>query len=156
MVDHYCRKTCFTFFLAGGLLTSTVSAQPGNRVELLVGAGNAWTPECSVNATAMTVCDVYSLELYEIGATIWWSDYWGVAWRYEFNPREYFPQLPPFTSYGVDPFGRRNTRGHAWTVRRRWFRDGAEFDLGLGMGGCSMISFWKRGIDFVATEKTTD
>ena len=141
MANRYGRQTRLSFLLVGELLvgpfTSTVDAQPGgrrNRVELLAGVGNAWAPSCWVDATAMTVCDVYSLEAYEIGVAFWWSAHWGFAWRQEFNPREYSIDPPP-SVFNEDPSRRRNTRGYSWTVRRRWFRDGTEFDLGLGGEG---------------------
>ncbi len=140
MANRYGRQARLSFLLVGELLvgpfTSTVDAQPGgrrNRVELLAGVGNAWAPSCWVDATAMIVCDAYSLEAYEIGVAFWWSAHWGFAWRQEFNPREYSIDPPP-SVFNEDPSRQKNMRGHSLTVRYRGFGTGGmEYDFGAGV-----------------------
>ena len=152
MVDHYHygRPVCL-ILLTGGLLvgpfTSAVGAQPSDRrdrVELLAGAGKVWEPRCVLIESSLPSgmaftdrrCAVLSRETYEVGAAIWWSDHWGLAWRYDFAPG---------THYFVDPrrsvasvgdevlVGARNPQFHTVTVHYRQFgAGGMVYELGFG------------------------
>ena len=143
MVDHYHRQACLILLLAGtffvGPLISEVGAQPtqddrGNRVELLVGGGDAWTPR---------ECYTCKVATFDVGVTYWGRNHWGISARHEFRPDDYVDN--PYASPPYPIF--LNLQISSVTARRRWFQDnGAEFDFGFGMaagslGGSFIIGF---------------
>ena len=144
MANRYGRQARLSFLLVGGLLvgpfTSTVDAQPGDRrdrVELLAGAGKVWEPRCVViESRTLRRCTVLSRETYEVGAALWWSDHWGLVWRYDFAPGTHYFVDPRRSVVSVGDevlVGARNPQFHTVTVHYRQFgAGGMVYELGFG------------------------
>ena len=123
--ERHCRKILSrlvgVLLLAGtflvGPLTGALYAQPNYQVELLVGGSGGYS-NSNWNG--------FSPPAFELGATLWFNDNWGISGRHEFHLLS--------DSSGRLRQSYYDRRFSNVTLRRRW-PIGDAFELDFGFGG---------------------